>query len=463
MADRPFYFLIFLRGYTFTSKFNKMKNTMKYLIVEILLLCPFLLSAQNDTSAWSLNKCIEHALQQNISVQKTALNIESNAAYLEQSKANRFPSLSASVSENLSWSRQFQNGAYGAYSNSDNASASVSSSVRLYNGFKIKNTIKQDELAINASKLNLETTKESVSLSVLDAYLQVLYAEEQVKNAEKQIESTSEQLKRAEERMRLGAISRADYLQVKSELASEQLTLANAQKQFTMSKVNLMQLMELPASTNFSIVQPDFANVTLQLRNPNVDSVYNEALLKKPQIQSAAIDRQMADLDISIARASYLPTLSLNAQVSTGYASPGLFSTQITNRITPSVGLTLSIPIFQNKQAKTSVTVAKIGSRNAELSELNTRNQLRKEIEQACVDVISAEKQYQASLEKFASTEESYNVSLEKFNQGLLNSVDFLIQRTKFIAAESDLIQAKYNLVFSNKTLDFYSGEALSL
>ncbi len=437
---------------------------MKYLIVEILLLCPFLLSAQNDTSAWSLNKCIEHALQQNISVQKTALNIETNAAYLEQSKASRFPSLSASVSENFSWSRQFQNGGYGAYSSSNSTNANVNSSVRLYNGFKIQNTIKQDELALNTSKLNLETTKESVSLNVLDAYLQVLYAEEQVKNSEKQVESTSGQLQMAEERMRLGAISRADYLQVKSELASEYLTLANAQKLLTMNKVNLMQLMELPTSSNFSIVSPDFTNVTLQLRNPSVDSVYNEALLKKPQIKSAAIDRQMANLDISIARASYLPTLSLNAGVSTAYAYPGLdFSTQIKNRITPSVGLTLSIPIFQNKQAKTSITVAKIGSRNAELSELNTRNQLRKEIEQACVDVISAEKQYQASLEKFASTEEAYNVSLEKYNQGLLNSVDFLIQRTKFIAAESDLIQAKYNLVFSNKTLDFYSGEALSL
>lgn len=437
---------------------------MKYLIVEILLLCPFLLSAQNDTSAWSLNKCIEHALQQNISVQKTALNSETNAAYLEQSKANRFPSLNASVSDNLNWSRQFQNGGYGSYSYSNNANASLNSSVRLYNGFKITNTIKQDELALNASKLDLETTKESVSLNVLDAYLQVLYAIEQVKNAEKQIEATNKQLQMAEERMRLGAISRSDYLQVKSELASEQLTLANAQKQYTMSKVSLMQLIELPASTNFSIVNPDFSNVTMQLRNPNADSIYNEALLKKPQIQSAAINRQMSELDIAIARASYLPTLSLNAGVSTGYSYPGLdFSTQVENRITPTVGLTLSIPIFQNKQAKTSVTVAKIGSRNAELSELNTKNQLRKEIEQACVDVISAEKQYQASLEKFASTEETYNVSLEKYNQGLLNSVDFLIQRTKFIAAESDLIQAKYNLVFSNKALDFYSGEALSL
>ncbi|HEX2935283.1 MAG TPA: TolC family protein [Bacteroidales bacterium] len=438
---------------------------MKYLIGEILLMCPFILSAQNDSSAWSLNKCIDYALQQNISVQKTALNTETNAAYLEQSKASRFPSLNASASENLRWGRQVsQTGEYGSYKSSNGTSFDVSSSVRLYNGFKIQNTIKQDELSLTSGKLNLETTKESVSLNVLDAYLQVLYAEEQVKNAEKQIESTSEQLKMAEERMKFGAISRSDYLQVKSELASEQLTLANAQKLLTMNKVNLMQLMELPASTNFSIVHPDFTNVTLQLRNPNVDSVFNEALLKKPQIKGAAIDRQIAELDIAIARASYLPTLSLNAKVSTNYDYPGVdFSTQVENRITPSVGLTLSIPIFQNKQAKTSVSIAKIGSKNAELSEINTHNQLRKEIEQACVDVISAEKQYQASLEKYASTEESYNVSLEKYNQGLLNSVDFLIQRTKFIAAESDLIQAKYNLVFSNKTLDFYSGDALTL
>jgi outer membrane protein len=427
--------------------------------------CPFFLRAQAVDTVWTLNRCITFALEQNISVQKSTLSNETNQVYLEQSKASRFPSLSASVSQNFTWSRPLdQTGTYGAYSNSSGTNMSVNSSVKLYNGFKTQNTIKQNELSYKAGQLDVEALKESVSLNVLDAYLQVLYAEEQVKNTEKQIESTTGQFQMAEERMRLGAISRADYLQVKSELASEYLSLANAQSLLTLNRVNLMQLMEIPTSEKFSIVHPDFANTVLQMRHPNADSVYYEALSIKPQIKSASINKQIADLDITIAKAAYQPVLSLNGGISSAYAYPGLdFDYQIRNRITPSLSLSLSIPIYQNKQAKSGVAIAKIGSKSAELNEVNIKNQLRKSIEQACADVLTAEKKFEASVEQYSSMEESYNVALEKYNQGLLNSVDFLIQKTKLINAESELIQAKYNLVFSYKTLDFYSGNALTL
>jgi outer membrane protein len=437
----------------------------KFLVTGVwLILFPFIANGQNSDSTWTLQKCIEYALGQNISIQKTALSNETNLVNEEQAKASRFPSLNASATGKISWSRQFANNEYGSYKSSNGTDFGINSSVKLYNGLKTQNTIKQTELNYKAGQFDVETIKESVSLSVLDAYLQVLYAKEQVKISEKEIESTTGQLQMAEERFRLGAISKSDYLQVKSELASENLTLANAQSLLTINKVNLMQLMELPVIPNFSIKDPDLSGEILQVRNTNADSVYWAALNIKPQIKSSQINRQIADLDISIAKASYLPTLSLSGGVSTGgsFISTMAYDYQIKNEITPSLGLTLSIPIYQNKQAKSAVSIAKINSRTAELNETNTKNQLRKEIEQACTDVFTAEKKYEANREQYSSLEEAYNVALEKFSQGLLNSVDFLIQKTKFISAESDLIQSKYNLLFSYKTLDFYSGKSLT-
>ncbi|HEY9124415.1 MAG TPA: TolC family protein, partial [Bacteroidales bacterium] len=174
---------------------------------------------------------------------------------------------------------------------------------------------------------------------------------------------------------------------------------------------------------------------------------------------------QIAEVNVSIAKSGYSPTLTLNAGLSTGYISGvGMnYDYQVKNKLNPSVGLTLSIPIFQNRQVHSSVAIAKIGTTKASLNETDVKNQLRKSIEQACVNLKSAYVKYQASLEKFNSAQEAYNVAQEKFSLGSLSSVDFLIQKTNLITAESDLLQSKYNLVFSKKILDFYLGKPLTL
>jgi outer membrane protein len=169
---------------------------------------------------------------------------------------------------------------------------------------------------------------------------------------------------------------------------------------------------------------------------------------------------------VNIAKSGYLPRLSLDAGVNTGYSSLQTgsgYSTQLSDRLTPSVGLNLSIPIFDNRQVKSNVELAQIGTRNAELQEIDVKNQLRKEIEQACTDVKSAQIQYEASVERYDAANESYLVAEEKFRQGLINSVDFLVQKTNQITAQSNLLQSKYTLIFDYKILDFYSGVPLTL
>jgi outer membrane protein len=415
-------------------------------------------------SAWTLEKCIDYALNRNIQVRKSELSNQQYRVYAEQAKAQRFPSANASIGQNFNWSKSTETGESGL-TGSNGSSYSVNSGITIFNASKLTTLIKQAELSIESGKYSLETTKESLSLSILDAFLQILYAEELVHNSEKQIESTASQLNLAEERLVLRAIAQSDYAQVKSQLASEKLTLANSQSQLVIAKITLEQFMELPVSDNFKISHPDLTESLNQNRVPDVKVVYELALTIKPQIKNAAINKEIASYDEKVARTGLFPTLAASAGISSGYSSlnSGSYSGQINNQIYPAVGFSLSIPIYQKKQVRTSITVAKIGYQNAELSEIDTKNTLRKNIEQACVDVSSAQIKYEASKENYSATLEASVLSDEKFKQGVINSVDYLVSKTNLIVAESELLQSKYNLIVSYKIMDYYMGIPLTL
>jgi outer membrane protein len=335
----------------------------------------------------------------------------------------------------------------------------------VYNGSRIRNNVKQSETNLEADKYNTEVIKETVSLNVLNAYLQVLYAEEQVKNSNNQIASTLEQLNLAAERLKLGAIANSDYLQVKSQLATEKQTLATAQSQLAINRITLMQLMELPETSDFSIEHPNLDSLINQKRSPDPKEVYQISLGIKPEVKNAELNKKSSQISVDLARASYFPNLSMNAGLSTLYSggsNKSSFGDQFKTNISPVIGLTASFPIYLNRQVRTSVEIAKKNTTNAELDELNVKNQLRKAIEQACQDVVSSQIEYEASAEAYKAVKESFDVASEKFFQGIMNSVDFLIQKTTFISAESTLLQSKYKLIFSYKVLDFYTGQSLS-
>jgi outer membrane protein len=439
-----------------------MKKLILILSLSLLMMSENIFAQQD--SAWTLEKCIDYALTRNIQVRKSELINQQYMVYAEQAKAQRFPSANASIGQNFNWSKSSVTGESGL-KGSNGSSYSINTGVTIFNASKLTDLIIQANLSIESGKYSLETTKESISLSILDAYLQILYAEELVRNSEKQIVSTSSQLNLAEERLRLRAISQSDYAQVKSQLASEKLTLANSQSQLVIARVTLEQLMELPVSDNFNIAHPDIAESLNQKRIPDVKLVYEQALTLKPQIKNAALNREIASYDEKVARTALFPTLSANAGISSGYSSlnSSSYSGQFNDQIYPTIGLSLSIPIYQKKQVKTSIAVAKIGYQNAELSETDTKNTLRKNVEQACVDVSSAQIKYEASKENYSATLEASVLSDEKFKQGVINSVDYLVSKTNLIVAESELLQSKYNLIVSYKIMDYYMGIPLTL
>lgn len=441
------------------------RTSAKLIFLSLLALSNYtILSAQNKI--WTVDDCINYALGKNIQIQKAKVSNDINEINLIFARSAWYPSLSGSVRQNFDWKNNV-NTTTGStvFRGSNGTIISLNSGITAFNGLKLRNAVKKSETDLEADKYNTEVIKESVSLNILNGYLQLLYSEEQVKNSNNQIASTEEQLNLAGERLKLGSIANSDYLQVKSQLASEKLTLATARSQLEISRVILMQLMELPETDDFIIEKPDLDSLINQSRTPDAKQVYNISLGIKPEVKNAGLLKKSSQIGVDLARANYYPDISLNAGVATSYQSTqtgSSYGNQIKNNISPAIGVTASVPIYLNRQVKTGVAVAMKNTINAELDELNVRNQLRKSIEQACLDVESSQIEYEASGQLYKAVKESFAVASEKYFQGLMNSVDFLIQKTSYISAESTFLQSKFKLIFSYKVLDFYSGRPLS-
>ncbi len=411
---------------------------------------------------WTLTDCINYALDKNIQVRKADVSVNVGEINLQQAKDNRWPTLNASLGESLGWQQVTDTYGETSLEGSSRTNTSVSSGMTLFSGFQVQNKIKLAAISYKSLQYSTEETKENVSLSMMSSYLNVLYAEELVTNSSNQADATREELALAKERLSLGAIANSEYLQVKTQLASEELTLVNAVNSLKMAKVTLMQLMEYPIAESFDIARPDIDALISVPPVESAVSVFDEALQVKPQVRNAELNRESAAVDLEIAKGGFYPSISMNAGLSTGFTQAAEMESQLKSGFTPSIGLSASIPIFRNNQNKSSMARARYGITTAELDELNTRNQLRKEIEQAVLDVQSAQISYQAAVNQHEAAVETYNVSEEKFKLGAMNSVDFLIQKTNLASAESRLLQAKYDLLFSHKIIDFYRGISLT-
>ncbi len=444
----------------------------KYMSSKIFLasltVLSFSLPTMAQDTAWTYENCLNYALGQNIAIRQAELNVQQGEVNYLQSKSNRLPSVSASAAYDYSLGKPYSSldKTYSGYDGTNSTSYSISSNLNLYNGHKLAAQIEQSELNWQGEKYYSERVKESVELSILNAYLQILYAQEAVSNSQKQIDATQEQLKLSEARLDLGIISRSDYLQVKSELAREKLSLANANRTLTMAKVTLMQLMELPVKEGFAVVSPDLDAQISVVPDVATDTIFNMALGVKTQIKEAEIKVKSVMLNEKIARADRMPSLSLSTGISTGWSdnlSAVNYSTQVGNRVTPYAGVKLTIPIFQKYQVRSNITTAKIALNQAQLAEIDTRNSLRKDVEQAVADVVSAQANYEASMEQYDAAKESYAVAAEKFESGIVNTIDLMTIKNNMILAESNLVQARYNLLFSIKIIEFYKGNPISL
>ena len=423
--------------------------------------------------SWTFQQCLDTALKRNISVNQSRLSNELNKISLAQSKANWLPNLSASASEGINFGKSVnpQNSLVGYTYNS--TKLNMNSGLDLFNGLQNSRTIEQNTMAIEAGKYDISNVENTVTLNITTAYLQVLFAYELVAAAENQIASTTSQVDQTEKLVNAGKVPESNLFQIRSQYATDKLTLVNAQSTLDLAKVTLLQLMEVPVLDSFEIEKPVITEPSVPILQTKQD-IYLKALTVQPQIAGASVRTNIALLGIKISEGARWPSLSLNGNISTNFAGSSKkssdsganpdkqrFFNQLWENLGEGLGLSLSIPIYSNRLIKSSIETAKVNALNVKLNEQNIQNQLRKSVEQTYTDLKNAMKKYDATKEQFSSAEVSYKNMETKFKVGMVTAIDFLVEKNNYIQAQSNLIQSKYDYLFKTKILDFYQGKAI--
>ena len=425
--------------------------------ILFLMVIAVAVNAQDNVKQWTLHDCINYALEQNIQVKISKVSKLSGDEDLQQSKAQMFPSLSAGVSQ------RFTNypSSDATTNNSYSGSYDVNASWRLFDGGRRSNTIKQNEIRQDVNDLQIEKSENDIRLSIIQAYMQVLYAKESVRTNENTVDVSKAQRDRGEALLKEGAVSRVDLAQLESQFSSDKYRLVTSQTNLDNYLLQLKQLLEFDITSEIQVGTPELLLDYIMAPLPNKETIYNTALSVMPEVRNSELNIDISQLEIKKALAGYLPSLSMNASLGSVHASgSGInFGDQMWNRFNENIGLTLSIPIYSNRDNKTAVNKARLSTITSQLDLINTQKQLLRTVEGIYLDAVSAQNQYLAALERVKYVEESYTLIDEQFSLGMKNTLELLTAKNDFLNAQQELLQAKYMAAMSIQLLNIYQNK----
>ena len=431
---------------------------------SFLFACLFLLGwavkAQELPTRWTLKACLDYALANNIQVKKSKVAYQSGLEDTEQAKAQLFPSLTASVTQgfvNYPSSDVQRNNSY-------SGNYAVNANWKLFDGGQRQQAIKQQKLQDEINELAIEESEENIQISLVQTYMQVLYAMEAVRINQQTVEVSTAQRDRAVELLRAGSISKVDLAQLESQLSTDKYQLVTAQTSLDNYKLQLKQLLELDITQDIELEVPELTEEEVMSPLPDKQTVYNTSLAVMPSVKSSEKEIQVAELGVKKAKGAFLPSLSMNAGIGTGHLSGTdyAFGSQIWNSFNESVGLTLSIPIFSNRQYKTAYNKAKHALTASQLELLNTQKQLLKTVEGIYLDATSSQTQYLSASERLRYVQESYNLVDQQFGLGMKNTVELLTEKNSFLTAQQQQLQAKYMALMSQQLLNIYQHKPIA-
>lgn len=410
----------------------------------------------------SLEDCIDYALKNNISLKQSALNIELNKTSYLQSKLQLLPSVNLNSSFNKNQGRYINpltNEFIEQVSSSINLS--YSTNLTLFNGFKNLNQIKKAANELLKSKYDLESAKNELISTVALGYLQILFNEELYQTAVKQWDLTKIQETRIQILLDAGSVARGELLDIQSQIALEEQQLIQAENQLNMSKLQLAQLLEIQDYQNLKLVAENIEIPEFQITE-NIEYDYKKALSLQSTVKSSELGVNIAMYDYKTAKANYLPTLSLTQRASSLYSDNVqdmfTFNEQIDNNLQSGLFLNLSIPLFNKWATRTAVKQSKIQIENSRLNSQQAKNKLRKNMEQAYADQIASYKKHQSAQKSVLAYKESFGYINNRYELGMVNSYEFNESKNRLIKAESDELQAKYDLIFKVKLYEFYTS-----
>lgn len=435
---------------------------VKYGLIILVIICfSCNLSAQQK---WTLRDCIDYARQENIQVKKSQISAESSEIDIKQAKAELFPSLSGSISQGYNHSKEASNDY--KYKGVFSGQYGLSASWTVFDGKRNLNTIKQAQLQKEADELYTEQQQNNIEISITQTYLQLLYARESIKNNENIVASSAAQLKQTKDFLDAGSITRAEYAQVEAQYSSDKYNLVLAQNSYDNYLLQLKQLLELDIDDEFNPEFPEVSDDEVESFIPSKYEVYRIALQIMPEIKNNLLGIDIAKVGKSSAKAGYLPTISLNGSVGTnnvwnnGYPA---FSTQANRNFNQYIGVSVSIPIFDNRKNKSNVQAADLQIQTAELNYTQAQKDLLNTIEGLYLDAVSGQSKYRAAKDKLTSSELSYTLVQEQYALGMRNTVELTTEQNNYANAMQELLQAKYTALLSVKLLNFYQGKEITL
>lgn len=432
-----------------------------------------LLTIPTESSArqWTLRECIDYALQNNISLQKTRIARMSAEEDVLQSRSALLPSLSASTSQNATWRPWPETGSAtvtGGYAVSSvdkvyyNGSYALNGNWTVWNGNRNRNTIKLNEMAAEQAELDSAITANSIQEQIAQLYVQILYTTEAIGVSKASLQTSMKNEERGKAFVEVGKMSKADLAQLTSQRAQDEYNVVEAESNLRNYKRQLKQLLQITDDEEFDVVVPETTDeMALQLV-PALQDVYNMALQTRPEIRNAQLGIESSDLSIKQAKAQKLPTVGVSASAVTNTTSMGssAWGTQLKTNFNVGAGFTVSVPLLDNRQTKTAVNKATLQRQSYELELQDKQTALWSTIENYWLQAVTNQEKFRAAKVASKSQQTSYELLSEQFRLGLKNTVELMTGKDNLLMARQNELQSKYLTILNINMLQFYqTGE----
>lgn len=411
---------------------------------------------------WTLEDCINYAMQNNIDLQQIRLTQKSAAEDVKQSKAALLPTVTASTNQGVNYDpwddlvtdKVSYNGTY-----------TVNAQWTVWNGGQNTNQLKLNKLKEQDSELTVLESSNSVQEAIAKLYVQILYQKEAIEVNRQSLETSKKNEERGQQMVEVGQMSKADLAQLTAQRASSEYNVVEAETQLSNYKLQLKKILQLTGVTEFDIASPSSTDTQALEEVPALQKVYERALLQRPEIQSAMLGIETSKLQLKIAKAGWLPTVSMtgSAGTSTFSSSSSSWGKQMKTNFGTSAGVGISIPLFDGRKTKTNVQKALIAQEQARLTLKNEEADLFETIEQYWLNAINNQEKFRSSSASVESEQESYNLLQEQFNLGMKNIVELLAGKDKLLQAQQNKLQSKYMTIVNLQLLKFYEGETMKL
>lgn len=420
---------------------------------------------------WSLKDCIDYALANNIQLQKAKVQQLSVLEDIKQSQSALLPSLSLSTSQNVSynpWPEQGSAMIAGNKVQADvkkvyyNGSYSLSGNWTVWNGGQNTNTVKLNKLAAEQARLDSAVTANNVLEQIAQLYVQILYSDEAISVTKESLKTSQANEERGKTMVSVGKMSKADLAQLTAQRAEDEYSIVEAESNLRNYKRQLKQLLQIADNDEFDVVIPSTTDEMALKDVPALNDVYAASLTQRPEIQNAKLGIESSDLSVKIAKAGKMPTVGLNAGLSTSTTSMNSngWGNQVKNNFTVGGGVTVSIPLFDNRKTKTAVNKAMLQKENYMLDLQDKQTTLYSTVENYWLQAVNNQNKFKAARVSTESAQASYELLSEQFNQGLKNIVELMTGKTNLLQAQQNELQSKYLAILNLNMLDFYrTGE----